>query len=222
MMKLIKEINEDVSCFTEAKSEGGKSHYIQGIIMEGDITNRNGRRYPSKILAKEMERYNDTYVSKNRAYGELGHPDGPTINLERVSHIFTDLKLEGSNVVGKAKILGTPMGELVKTFINEGTQLGISSRGMGSVKRSKGGVMEVQEDFMLATAGDIVADPSAPNAFVEGIMENVDWVFDVAAQTWKSQQVFDQIEEEVKQTYSKIELEEKALRLFDKFFKSLS
>lgn len=225
-MKLIKEINEEVQYIAEdiLDEEGnktGKNYFIEGIIMQGDIKNRNGRVYPSEVLMKEMNRYNENYVSKKRAYGELGHPDGPTINLDRVSHMFTELRQDGANVVGKAKVMDTPMGKIVKNLIDEGANLGISSRGMGSLRKNKQGIMEVQGDFMLATAGDIVADPSAPDAFVKGIMEGVDWVYDVAAQTWVAQNTFDQIEEEVK-SMSKTELEEQAEMLFAKFIRSLS
>jgi len=220
-MKLIKEINEEVHYITEAKEDGQKNYFIEGIIMQGDIKNRNGRVYPSNVLVNEMNRYNQNYVDKKRAYGELGHPDGPTINLDRVSHMFTNLRQEGSNIVGKAKVMDTPMGKIVKNLIDEGAQLGISSRGMGSLRKNKSGIMEVQGDFMLATAGDIVADPSAPDAFVQGIMEGVDWVYDVAEQTWKAQNTFDEIEQEVK-GMSKQEIEEQAYALFNKFLKSLT
>jgi hypothetical protein len=219
-MKLIKEITEEVSYLTEAKEDGTKSYFIEGIIMQGDIKNRNGRVYPKEVLMKEMNRYNKNYVEAKRAYGELGHPAGPTINLDRVSHMFTELRQDGSNVVGRAKVMDTPMGKIVKNLIDEGANLGISSRGMGSVKQNRNGIMEVQSDFMLATAGDIVADPSAPDAFVQGIMEGVDWVYDVAEQTWKSQNAFDEIEDTVKKMSSK-ELEEQAFVMFDKFIKSL-
>lgn len=225
-MKLIKEINEEVQYISEdiLDEEGnkkGKNYFIEGIIMQGDIKNRNGRVYPSQVLVKEMGRYNENYVNKKRAYGELGHPDGPTINLDRVSHMFTELKQDGANIVGKAKVMDTPMGKIVKNLIDEGAQLGISSRGMGSLKKNKNGIMEVQGDFMLATAGDIVADPSAPNAFVEGIMEGVEFYYDIAEQTWKSQNTFDEIEQEVKKM-SKRELEEQAMTMFNKFLKSLT
>lgn len=220
-MKLIKEINEEVQYITEAKEDGSKNYFIEGIIMQGDIQNRNGRIYPSEVLMKEMNRYSQNYVAKNRAYGELGHPEGPTINLDRVSHMFTELRQDGSNVVGKAKVMDTPMGKIVKNLIDEGANLGISSRGMGSLKKNKNGIMEVQNDFMLATAGDIVADPSAPNAFVRGIMEGVEWIYDVGAQTWIASNELDQIEEEVKKMNSK-ELEEQAEALFRRFMKSLS
>ena len=223
-MKLIKETVEDINVITEGTgTDTPKKYFVEGIIMQGDIKNRNGRVYPGAVLSREMNRYNEHYVAKNRAYGELGHPEGPTINLDRVSHLFTELRLEGSNVVGRAKIMDTPMGKIVKNLIDEGAQLGISSRGMGSVKRNSKGIMEVQNDFILATAGDLVADPSAPDAFVKGIMEGVDWYFDVASATWKSQQTMDEIEEEIKQTakVSVKQLEEKASDLFGKFLSSL-
>lgn len=219
MALLIKEIVEDVQYITEANEKGEKTLFIEGIIMQGDIKNRNGRVYPSNVLVREMNRYNDNYVSKNRAFGELGHPQGPTINLDRVSHLFTELKADGPNVIGKAKIMGTPMGAIVKGLIESGAQLGISSRGMGSVKPNKEGIMEVQSDFMLATAGDIVADPSAPDAFIKGIMEGVEWVYDVASSSWTAANTFDQIEEEVKKAK---QLDEAlAIRAFEKFLKSL-
>lgn len=223
-MKLIKEVVEDVQYLKEATEDGQKNYYIEGIIMQGDIKNRNGRVYPKQVLMRELKRYNENYVSKKRAFGELGHPQGPTINLDRASHMFTELREEGSNVVGRAKVMETPMGKIVKNIIDEGGQLGISSRGMGSLKKNKSGIMEVQDDFMLATAGDIVADPSAPDAFVQGIMEGVEFYYDIASGTWQQQQAFDQIEEEIKQTArrSARELEEQASILFEKFIKSLA
>jgi hypothetical protein len=230
MSLLIKEINEEVQYITEdvlneeGEKTGKKNYFIEGIIMQGDIKNRNGRMYPAEVLAKETKRYNEQYVSKNRAYGELGHPAGPTINLDRVSHMFTELKADGSNIVGRAKVMDTPMGKIVKNIMDEQGVLGISSRGMGSLKPNKEGIMEVQKDFMLATAGDIVADPSAPDAFVKGVMEGVEWVYDVASSSWTTAQVFDEIEEEIKETakYSVQELEQKAGHLFEKFIKSLA
>lgn len=224
MSLLIKELVEDVHYITEASEDGkGKNYFIEGIIMQGDIKNRNGRMYPSRVLVKEMKRYNESYVAKNRAYGELGHPAGPTINLDRVSHMFTELKQDGSNIVGRAKIMETPMGKIVKNIIDEGGLVGISSRGMGSIKQNKNGIMEVQSDFMLATAGDIVADPSAPDAFVKGVMEGVEWIYDVASSSWTSAQAFDQIEEEIRDTarVSTKELEVKAAALFERFVRSL-
>ena len=224
-MKLIKEVVEDIQYISESDEKTGKKNYfIEGIIMQGDLKNRNGRVYPKEVLMRETNRYNENYVSKNRAYGELGHPQGPTINLDRVSHMFTELKEDGSNVIGRAKIMDTPMGKIVKNFIDDGAQLGISSRGMGSIKKGKSGIMEVQNDFMLATAGDIVADPSAPDAFVNGIMEGVEYYYDIASGTWQAQQAFEQIEEEIKKTAKRStrELEEKAAVLFNKFIQSLS
>jgi hypothetical protein len=177
-MKLICEVNENVQFITEDKENGAKSYFIEGIFMQGDVKNRNGRVYPSEVLARETKRYNVEYVKKNRAYGELGHPQGPTINLERVSHMITELNQDGNNFVGKAKIMcETPYGKIVKSLMDEGAQLGVSSRGMGSLKE-KGGTAEVQKDFYLATAADIVADPSAPDAFVSGIMEGKEWIWD--------------------------------------------
>ena len=175
-MKLIREEVEAVEVLTEEKN-GKKHFYIQGPFLQGDVKNRNGRIYESNILAKEVGRYNDQYISKNRAMGELGHPDGPTVNLDRVSHKITSLKQEGSNFIGKAKILETPMGRIAGALLNDGVTLGVSSRGMGSLI-NKNGVNYVGEDFMLATAADIVADPSAPDAFVQGIMEGKEWVWD--------------------------------------------
>lgn len=223
-MKLIKEVVEDIEYLKEASEDGKKTYYVEGIIMQGDIKNRNGRVYPKDTLIREMNRYNENYVSKKRAYGELGHPQGPTINLDRVSHMFTELKEDGQNVIGKAKIMDTPMGKIVKNLIDEDAQLGISSRGMGSLKKNKNGIMEVQNDFMLATAGDIVADPSAPDAFVNGIMEGVEFYYDIASGTWQSMNAFDQIEEEVKSTARKStkQLEEKATDLFERFISTLA
>ena len=175
-MKLIREEVEAVEVLYE-NNNGKKTFYIQGPFLQGDIKNRNGRIYESRILAKEVQRYNENYIDKNRAMGELGHPDGPTVNLDRVSHKITSLKQEGSNFIGKAKILETPMGRIAGALLNDGVTLGVSSRGMGSLQ-SRNGVNYVGEDFMLATAADIVADPSAPDAFVQGIMEGKEWVWD--------------------------------------------
>ena len=175
-MKLIREEIEAIEVLTEEKN-GKKHFYIQGPFLQGDIKNRNGRIYESRILAKEVGRYNEEYIAKNRAMGELGHPDGPTVNLDRVSHKITSLKQEGSNFIGRAKILETPMGRIAGALLNDGVTLGVSSRGMGSLV-NKNGTNYVGEDFMLATAADIVADPSAPDAFVQGIMEGREWVWD--------------------------------------------
>ena len=219
-MKLICEVNDEIQYITEAKENGVKQYFIEGIFMQGDLKNRNGRFYPSEVIAKEVGRYNEAYVEKKRAFGELGHPEGPSINLDRVSHMITDLRQEGSNFIGKAKIMDTPMGKVVKSLMDEGATLGVSSRGMGSMKPNKQGIMEVQNDFMLATAGDIVADPSAPQAFMRGIMEGTDWIYDVASGNWIAQAAVEQIHEEAKRMNSK-QLEENAHRLFSRFMKSL-
>lgn len=219
-MRLICEVHEELNYLEEAKEDGSKDYFIEGIFMQGDIKNRNGRVYPAEVIAKEVVRYTEQYVDKKRAFGELGHPSGPTINLDRVSHNVVSLKQEGSNFIGKAKIMDTPMGKIVKSLMDEGATLGVSSRGMGSLKENKKGILEVQGDFMLATAGDIVADPSAPDAFVKGIMEGVDWVYDVASSTWASANSFDRIQEETK-VMSVKELEEQKFALFDRFIKSI-
>jgi len=176
-MKLITETIEDIEVLTESNTKGGKDYKIKGVFMQADIKNRNGRVYPIGTLSKEVARYTTEYIMKRRAFGELGHPDGPTVNLERVSHMITSLKPEGKNFVGEAKIMDTPYGKIVKNLIDEGAQLGVSSRGMGSIQSSSQGNV-VGKDFYLATAADIVADPSAPDAFVEGIMEGKEWVWD--------------------------------------------
>ena len=175
-MKLIREEIESVELLVE-ENEGKKTFYIKGPFLQGDIKNRNGRIYESRVLAKEVARYNDAFISKNRALGELGHPDGPTINLDRVSHNITELYQDGSNFIGKAKILNTPMGKIASGLLGDGVTLGVSSRGMGSLVQREG-ANYVGEDFHLATAADIVADPSAPDAFVQGIMEGKEWVWD--------------------------------------------
>ena len=179
-VKLFSEAVEEVEYITEAKEGGGKNYKIKGIFLQADIKNRNGRVYPMEILEKEVARYNKKFINENRAYGELGHPDGPTVNLERVSHMVTELYPDGKNFVGEAKIMETPMGKIVKNIMNEGGKLGVSSRGMGSLNQ-KNGANYVRDDFYLATAADIVADPSAPNAFVEGIMEGKEWVWNNGA-----------------------------------------
>ena len=177
-MLLITETTEDIKLICEADEESGKKeYYIEGIFMQAEQKNRNGRVYPEKTLMKEVKRYNKEYVTNSRAMGELGHPEGPTVNLERVSHLIKEMKVDGNNIMGRAKILDTPYGQIVKNLIDEGAKLGVSSRGMGSLKKNDAGINEVQEDFMLA-AVDIVADPSAPDAFVNGVMENKEWVWE--------------------------------------------
>ena len=179
-VKLISEEIQDVEYITEQKENGKKNYKIKGIFMQADIKNRNGRVYPQEVLEKEVRRYNKDQINNNRAYGELGHPEGPTINLERASHMITKLYPDGKNFIGEAKVLSTPMGEIVKNLLDDGAKLGVSSRGMGSLNQ-KNGANYVNGDFYLATAADIVADPSAPNAFVEGIMEGKEWVWDNGA-----------------------------------------
>jgi hypothetical protein len=181
-MKLISEQwADDVNYLVEINEKTGKKDvYIEGVMLQTEVKNKNGRIYPKEIMVKEVARYTKEYINEKRAYGELGHPEGPTINLERTSHLITSLKEDGNNFIGKAKVLSTPMGEIVKNLLDDGARLGVSSRGMGSLKASKreGGTQMVQSDFQLATAADIVADPSAPDAFVNGVMEGVEWIWD--------------------------------------------
>ena len=179
-VKLFSEAVEEVEYICEEKKDGNKNYKIRGIFMQADVKNRNGRVYPMEVLSKEVAKYNKNFIQEKRAFGELGHPDGPTVNLERVSHMITSLTPDGKNFVGEAKIMSTPMGEIVKNLMNEGAKLGVSSRGMGSLDQ-KNGANYVRDDFYLATAADIVADPSAPNAFVEGIMEGKEWVWNNGA-----------------------------------------
>ena len=180
VVKLFSEAVEEVQYICEEKESGDKNYKIRGVFMQADIKNRNGRVYPMEVLEKEVQRYTEKFIDENRAYGELGHPDGPTVNLERVSHMVTSLKPDGKNFIGEAKILKTPMGEIVKNLMDEGAKLGVSSRGMGSLDQ-RNGSNYVRDDFYLATAADIVADPSAPNAFVEGVMEGKEWVWNHGA-----------------------------------------
>jgi len=217
-VKLIKEHTEEVRLIVEANDskEGSKDYFIEGVFLQSDLKNRNGRMYPKPILEKEVQRYNDQYIAKNRAYGELGHPDSPTINLDRVSHMIKSLKLEGNNFIGRAKILDTPYGKIVKSLIDEGAQLGVSSRGMGSLVQ-KNGMNLVQDDFMLATAADIVADPSAPDAFVEGVMEGAEWVYNASANSWI---MAEQIKSDIKKMSAK-QLSESQARMFQTFLSGI-
>ena len=216
-MKLICEVNEqDVQYITEANENGQKDYKIKGVFMQGEIKNRNGRVYPMQVLDEQVKKYNENYVKQNRAYGELGHPSGPTINLERVSHMITDLNKEGNNYIGEAKIMDTPYGKIVKNLMDEGAKLGVSSRGMGSLKQN-GNSQVVQKDYHLATAADIVADPSAPDAFVEGIMEGKEWVCDNGV--LREAQV-NEYKEEIKKT-SKADLEGAKLKIFTNFLSKL-
>ena len=216
-MKLITEEIEQVEFIVEDRG-GKKSLYIEGVFLQGNIANRNGRMYPMETLRKEVNRYNESFVNSGRALGELGHPDGPTVNLDRVSHKITSLKENGQNFVGKAKILNTPMGKIATNLISEGVKLGVSSRGIGTLKPSREGYNVVSDDFMLATAADIVADPSAPDAFVEGIMEGKDWVWDNGVIRERlAEKTYKQINTLVDQK----RLEENKLNLFNDFLANL-
>jgi len=216
-MKLIREEIESVEFIVEERN-GKKSLYIEGVFLQGDICNRNGRMYPMETLRREVARYNENHIMAGRALGELGHPDGPTVNLDRVSHKITSLRESGSNFIGKAKILNTPMGKIAESLISEGVKLGVSSRGVGSLKQTREGYNMVGEDFMLATAADIVADPSAPDAFVSGIMEGKEWVWDggilrekYAAKTYKR----------INTLVDQKKLDEQKLNLFNDFLSNL-
>ena len=216
-MKLIREEIENVKVLTEEKN-GKKSLYIEGVFLQGNIKNRNGRMYPMETLRREVGRYNENHVQSGRALGELGHPDGPTVNLDRVSHKIVSLRESGSNFIGKAKILSTPMGKIASNLLDEGVKLGVSSRGIGSLKATREGVNIVGDDFMLATAADIVADPSAPDAFVEGIMEGKEWV-------WEGSILRERKAEEIKTAIDTLtvqrQLEEKKLDLFNDFLNNI-
>lgn len=220
-MRLITELNEDVKYIAEAKEEGGKNLYIEGIFLQSAIKNRNGRMYPESIMDQEVNRYLKETVNTKRAFGELGHPAGPQINLDRVSHIITELRKDGPNWIGKAKLTETPMGNIAKGLIESGAQLGVSSRGMGSLKLNSEGINEVQNDFKLATAADIVADPSAPNAFVNGIMEGCEWVFDPKA-GWQAIQLAEQTKKVIERASSSRELQEKKMYIFERYLEKLS
>ena len=216
-MKLIREEIESVEFLVEQKN-GKKSMYIEGVFLQGNIKNRNGRMYPMETLRREVSRYNENHIQSGRALGELGHPEGPTVNLDRVSHKIVSLKESGSNFIGKAKILNTPMGKIASSLIEEGVKLGVSSRGVGSLQQTKEGFAVVGEDFMLATAADIVADPSAPDAFVQGIMEGKEWVWDGGILREKfATKTYKQINTLVDQK----KLDEQKLNLFSDFLSNL-
>ena len=214
-MKLIVEVTETLNYLTE-DSDGKKSMFIEGPFLQSEIVNRNGRMYESRVMAKEVHRYTENYINKNRAFGELGHPDTPSINLDRVSHIITSLRREGNDWIGKAKILETPMGNIARSLIEGGAQIGVSSRGMGSLK-SVNGINIVQDDFYLATAADIVADPSAPNAFVQGIMEGKEWM--IVDGVW-TEMDYSKARQEITRA-SRKQIEEVGLRIFENFLKKL-
>ena len=214
-MKLITESIENIEVLTE-ETDGKKRLYIEGVFLQSEVKNRNGRVYPFKVLDNEVKRYNEEYIKPGRALGELGHPDGPTVNLDRVSHRIVSLKAEGNNFIGKAQILDTPNGKIAKSLLGEGVKLGVSSRGMGTLDKQEG-VSYVMDDFMLATAADIVADPSAPDAFVNGIMEGKEWVWSNGI---LKEQTVDKYQQAIKSA-SKGELEEKTLKVFEHFLSSL-
>jgi hypothetical protein len=215
-MFLIKEHVEEVKLVVEEKLGKGKDYFLEGVFLQSNLKNRNGRIYPSEIMAKEVNRYNEEYIKKNRAFGELGHPDTPSINLDRAAIMIKSLRQDGDNWIGKAKVMDTPYGKIVKNLIDEGAQLGVSSRGLGSIK-SVGGTNMVQDDFMLATAADVVADPSAPDAFVEGIMENAEWVYNASTNSWI---MAEQIKRDIKKMSAK-DVTENQARMFNKFLNSL-
>ena len=216
-MKLITEEISNVKFITEGKGSK-KKMYIEGVFLQGDLKNRNGRMYPVNTLAKEVNRYNEAFVAKGRALGELGHPDGPTVNLDRVSHKITSLRQEGNNFIGKAQLLETPMGKIAKSLLDEGVTLGVSSRGVGSLRESSNGCKVVGEDFMLATAADIVADPSAPDAFVSGIMEGKEWVWEGGI---LREQLASQTKKRINTLVDQKRLEEHKLNLFNDFLSNL-
>jgi hypothetical protein len=218
-MKLICEVNENLQIITEANEAGEKQYFLEGILMQGNIGNKNGRVYPTDTLANEVARYNREFVQQNRAYGELGHPQGPTINLERVSHMIKELRQDGDNFIGRVKVMDTPYGNIVKNLMKEGAKLGFSSRGMGSLTKRRDGLMEVQKDFYLATAADIVADPSAPHALANGIMEGKEWVWDNGILIERE---VAQIKADINEGYgSKQNREAVLLNAFNKFLKNI-
>jgi len=217
-MLLIREEVQEIHTLTEEK-DGKKRMYLEGIFMQG-VPNKNGRVYPMETLSNETNRYITEKIQKNRAYGELGHPQGPQINLDRISHIIENLKIEGKNVVGRARLTETPSGKIAQGLIESGGQLGMSSRGLGSLKKLDSGLLEVQDDFKLVTAADIVADPSAPEAYVNGVMENVEWVYDASKDEWTKAQIHESCKKIKK--LSKRKLEESKLRLFKHYLDLVS
>ena len=225
-MKLFREINEEVEILTEETEKGEKKYFIEGVFLQANLKNRNGRVYPMEILDKEASRYSENFIEQKRAFGELGHPDGPTINLERVSHMITSLRREGENYIGKAKVMDTPYGKIVKNLIDEGAKLGVSSRGIGSLEERRG-TNYVKDDFQLATAADIVADPSAPDAFVNGILEGKEWVYEagllVTRDPSRAEKMVEETTKEVKRIRSVNPrvVEERAANAFSRFIQNL-
>jgi hypothetical protein len=215
-MKLITEVNESIEIITEKTDSGDKKYFIEGTFLQGDITNRNKRKYPFEMLKSKVNEYIKEFVDQKRAFGELGHPEGPTINLERVSHMITELHADGKNFYGKAKIMDTPYGKIVKNLIDEGAKLGVSSRGIGSIEE-KGGVNVVKDDFRISTAADIVADPSAPEAFVRGVMEGKEWVLEGGVLKEKD---IDEIRRQISRASSR-NLEEACMKAFQRFITKL-
>lgn len=220
-MKLITEVLDELQYVTEAKEDGSKNLYIEGVFLQAAIKNRNGRMYPEEIMDKEVARYMKEAVDTKTAMGELGHPNGPQINLDRVSHRIVSLRKEGTNYIGKALVTNTPMGNIARGLMESGARLGVSSRGMGSLKLNREGINEVQDDFRLATAADIVADPSAPNAWVDGIMESVDWIYDERL-GWKAIQIAEQAKQDIETAISARQFDERKLKIFENYLQKLS
>lgn len=221
MAFLITETVEDIKVISEAREDGKKNMYLEGIFMMANEKNRNGRIYEDKVLRPAVDRYIENYIQNNRAYGELGHPQGPTINLDRVCIKHESLRWDGNHVIGRAKVTSTPMGTIVKGLVEDGFQLGMSSRGMGSVTKNNDGIAVVGSDFMLATAADVVADPSAPTAFVKGIMENVNWVYDAAEGNWRAQEFIETAQKQLRKS-SIAAINENSIAYFERFLHELS
>lgn len=221
-MKLITEMNDDIEYITEAKDDGSKNLFIEGVFLQSSIKNRNGRMYPEEVMDREVARYIKESIEANTAMGELGHPSGPQINLDRVSHRIVALRKEGTNYIGRALVTNTPFGNTARGLIESGCKLGVSSRGMGSLKLTREGVNEVQNDFRLATAADIVADPSAPDAWVNGIMEGVEWIYDEARQGYKAVEIAELSKAEIEASVRKRQLGEAKMQLFETYMSRLS
>lgn len=221
MAFLITETVEDIRVIKEARENGSSRLYLEGIFMMAEEPNKNGRIYEQKILAPAVKKYVENYIQNNRAYGELGHPTNPTINLDRVCVKHESLTWDGNHVIGRALVTSTPMGQIVRGLVEDGFQLGMSSRGMGSVSKNANGIMVVGPDFTLATAADVVADPSAPTAFVRGIMENVQWVYDAASNNWKAQEFLESTKKEIHKSSTKV-INEKSITFFEHFLNTLS
>lgn len=219
-LKLITELQETFQVITEAAEDGAKSYYIEGVWLQSNLKNRNGRSYPKEILSKEVSRYNEQYIKDNRAVGELGHPEGPTINQDRISHKILSITEDGDNFIGRAKIINTPMGKIVQEFIKEGIKFGVSSRGLGSLKENRSGTMEVQDDFYLVTAGDIVSDPSAPDAFVNGIMEGVE--FYRSNGSFRSEEIAERAAKSIEESVAARELDaNRKIKIFESYLNAL-